>query len=210
MQVVIKKQFFRSTQFNSTINFDLNRVAKGLSAKTYVSFDFFDSYNLSIENQFKTYEPTWDGNSITSLAVFGQDLKDQTENISTNGFLSRFGFYGLINYDTIFAKDHSINTTLLGFYNSQRRNDVIQTDVNSHVGFQMAYDYKKKLFFDFTGTYVNSIKLAKGNRGAFSPTLGVAYNLTEEPFLNNNKFINYLKLKASAWYLKDRSRYYWS
>ena len=197
-----KETVFRSTQFNSTINFDLNRVAKGLSAKTYVSFDFFDSYNLSIENQFKTYEPTWDGNSITSLAVFGQDLKDQTENISTNGFLSRFGFYGLINYDTIFAKDHSINTTLLGFYNSQRRNDVIQTDVNSHVGFQMAYDYKKKLFFDFTGTYVNSIKLAKGNRGAFSPTLGVAYNLTEEPFLNNNKFINYLKLKASGGILK--------
>ena len=194
---------FRSTQFNNTINFDLDRIAKGLSAKTYVSFDFFDSYNLSIENDFKTYEPTWEDDTITSLAVFGQDKKDQTENISTNGFLSRFGFYGLINYDTTLAKDHSLNTTLLGFYNSQRRNDVIQTDVDAHVGFQMAYDFKKKLFFDFTGTYINSIKLAKGNRGAFSPTSGIAYIISEEPFIKNSKVINYLKLKASAGILKS-------
>ncbi|MFP4844969.1 SusC/RagA family TonB-linked outer membrane protein [Winogradskyella sp. PE311] len=194
---------FRSTQFNNTINFDLDRIAKGLSAKTYVSFDFFDSYNLSIENQFKTYEPIWEGDIITGLNVFGEDLKDQRENTTTNGFLSRFGLYGLINYDTTLATDHSLNTTLLGFYNSQRRSDVIQTDVDAHVGFQMAYDYKKKLFFDFTGTYVNSIKLPKGNRGAFSPTAGIAYIISEESFLKNSNFINYLKLKASGGILKS-------
>ena len=194
---------FRSTQFNNTINFDLDKIAKGLSAKTYLSFDYFDSYNLSIENQFRTYEPIWDGDNIIGLNVFGEDLKDQRENTTTNGFLSRFGFYGLINYDTTFAGDHSINTTLLGFYNSQRRNDVIQTDVDAHLGFQMAYDYKKKLFFDFTGTYINSIKLPKGNRGGFSPTAGIAYILSEEPFLKDNEVVNYLKLKASGGLLKS-------
>ncbi len=198
-----RNRVFRSTQFNNTINFDLDRIAKGLSAKTYVSFDFFDSYDLTTENQFKTYEPIWDGDNITGLADFGIDLKDLEQNTTTNGFLSRFGLYGLINYDTSFAKDHSLNTTLLGFYNSQRRNDVIQTDVDAHVGFQMAYDFKKKLFFDFTGTYINSIKLPKGNRGAFSPTSGIAYILSEEPFLKDSKVINYLKLKASGGILKS-------
>ena len=133
-----RNRVFRSTQFNNTINFDLDRIAKGLSAKTYLSFDFFDSYDLTIENQFKTYQPIWDGDRITGLTDFGVDLKDQEQNTTTNGFLSRFGFYGLINYDTTFDKDLSFNTTLLGFYNSQRRNDVIQTDVDAHVGFQMA------------------------------------------------------------------------
>ena len=194
---------FRSTQFNNTINFDLDRITKGLSAKTYVSFDFYDSYNLSINNQFKTYEPTWEGDRITSLGVFGEDIKDQTENVSTNGFISRFGLYGLINYETTFAKNHSLNTTLLGFYNSQRQNDVIQTDVDAHLGFQMTYDYKKKLFFDFTGTYTNSIKLPEGNRGGLSPTSGIAYIISEEPFLKNSKFIDYLKLKASGGIIKS-------
>tara|TARA_R110002094_G_scaffold148571_1_gene137253 strand:+ start:4890 stop:8042 length:3153 start_codon:yes stop_codon:yes gene_type:complete len=209
---------FRSTQFNNTINFDLDRITKGLSAKTYISFDFFDSYNVTIENQFKTYAPGWEGDRITNFGInnedplnpfadnsgiFGIDLKDQTENLSTNGFTSRFGLYGLINYDTTFAKDHSLNTTLLGFYNSQRQNDVIQTDVDAHLGFQMSYDYKKKLFFDFTGTYANSIKLPEGNRGGFSPTSGIAYIISEEPFLKDSKFINYLKLKASGGVMKS-------
>lgn len=194
---------FRSTQFNNTINFDLDRITKGLSAKTYVSFDFFDSYNLSIENQFKTYEPIWEDDTITTLGVFGEDLKDQTENISTNGFTSRFGLYGLINYDTAIAEDHSLNTTLLAFYNSQRQNNVKQTDVDAHLGFQFSYDYKKKLFFDFTGTYATSIKLPEGNRGGFSPTSGVAYVISEEPFLKNSTFINYLKLKATGGIIKS-------
>ena len=209
---------FRSTQFNNTINFDLDRITKGLSAKTYISFDFYDSYNLSIKNQFKTYAPAWEDNRIINFGVdnndplnpvadnsriYGEDVKDQTENVSTNGFLSRVGFYGLINYDKTFAENHSLNTTVLGYYNSQSRNDVIQTDVDAHLGYQMAYDFKKKLFFDFTGIYMNSIKLPKGNRGAFSPTAGIAYILSEEPFLKSNKVINFLKIKTSGGILKS-------
>lgn len=192
----------RTTQFNNSINFDLNRLTKGLSAKTYLSFDFYDSYNLTIENQFKTYEPVWENDRITGLGVFGENLRDQTENVSTNGFLSRFGLYGLVNYDVTFGNSHSINSTLLGYYNSQKTNNVIQTDVDSHVGFQFSYDFKKKLFFDFTGTYTNSIKLAEGNRGGFSPTFGIAYTLSEQPFLKNVNFIDYFKLKASGGIVK--------
>lgn len=209
---------FRSTQFNNTINFDLDKVAKGLSAKTYLSFDFYDSYNLSINNQFKAYAPEWSGNKIANFGVnnddplnpitdnsriFGEDRKDLTETVTTNGFVQRFGFYGLVNYERVFAENHSLNTTLLAYYNSESRNNVIQNDVDAHVGFQVSYDYKKKIFADFSGAYVNSIKLPKGNRGGLSPTLGVAYILSEEPFLKDSKFVNYLKLKASGGVIKS-------
>ncbi len=194
---------FRSTQFNNTINFDLDRITKGLSAKTYLSFDFYDSYNATISNQFKTYAPTWQDGSIIGLDVFGEDLKDQRENLSTNNFISRFGFYGLVNYDTTLAKNHSLSTTFLGFFNSQRQNDATQTDIDSHLGLQTSYDYKKKLFVDFTATYANSIKLPEGNRGALSPTAGIGYVLSEDAFLKNNKFINYLKVKASGGIIKS-------
>ncbi|WP_299057292.1 SusC/RagA family TonB-linked outer membrane protein [uncultured Polaribacter sp.] len=209
---------FRSTQFNNTINFDLGKVAKGLSAKTYLSFDFYDSYDLSIENEFKTYAPEWLGNQINNFGIdntdpanpiadnsriFGEDRKDQTENVSTNGFISRFGFYGLINYEKTIAENHSLNTSLLAFYNSENRNDVIQTDVDSHIGFQMSYAYKRKLFVDFSGAYVTSIKLPEGNRGSLSPTASLGYVLSEEPFLKDNNFINYLKIKVSGGIIKS-------
>ncbi len=200
-----RNRVFRTTQFNNSINFDLSGITEGLSAKTYLSFDFYDSYNLSIENQFKTYEPYWEGDRIASFGpdpdnpnIFGEDLKDQTENVSTNGFVARFGFYGLINYQKKITAKSSINTTFLGFYNSMNTDNVIQTDKDAHLGFQMTYDFDKKIFVDFSGAYVHSIKLPEGKRGAFSPTLGLAYILSEEPFMKDIDFIDYLKLKATA------------
>ncbi|ANW95858.1 hypothetical protein AXE80_05995 [Wenyingzhuangia fucanilytica] len=194
-----QKSVFRSTQFNNSVNFDLDMITEGLSAKTYLSFDFYDAYNISVRNDYAVYEPTWQDDKIIGLTPFGgPDKKDLTENISTNDFVSRLGFYGLVNYKRTFNKKHSFNSTFLGYFNSQKENNTIQSDINSHLGFQLAYDYKKKMFVDFSAAYVNSIKLPDGNRTALSPTLGLAYALSEEQFFKNIDFVDYLKIKASA------------
>ncbi len=193
----------RATQFNNSINFDLSAITEGLSAKTYLSFDFVDSYTTSLANQYRTYAPTWQDNKIVDLQDFGEDIRDLTENVSSNGFVSRLGMYGLINYQKTFGTDHSINSTVLGYFNSEKRAGVIQTDKDAHIGFQLTYDFKKKLYVDFSGAYVHSIKLPEGNRGGLSPTVGLAYVLSEEEFLKNNDFVNYLKLKASGGIIKS-------
>lgn len=194
---------FRATQFNNAINFDLSAITEGLTAKTYLSFDFLDSYTLSLSNQFKSYIPTWENNRITDLQVLGEDLRDLTQNVSSNGFISRLGMYGLVNYQKTFATNHSINSTFLGYYNSQKRAGAVQTDKDAHLGFQITYDFMKKLYVDFSGAYVHSIKLPEGNRGGLSPTVGLAYVLSEESFLKDSNFVNYLKLKASGGIIKS-------
>ncbi|SNR71279.1 TonB-linked outer membrane protein, SusC/RagA family [Lutibacter agarilyticus] len=194
----------RTTQFNNSINFDLDKITEGLSAKTYLSFDFYDSYKLSVENKYSVYQATWEDDKITALEAFGDvDLKDLTENVRTNGFVSRIGFYALVNYEKTIAENHSLNATFLGYYNSTNSNNVLQKDIDSHLGFQLVYDYKKKVFVDFSGTYTSSIKLPEGNRGGFSPTLGLGYILSEESFLKNSNVIDYLKLKASGGIIKS-------
>ncbi len=194
----------RATQFNNAINFDLDMITKGLSAKTYLSFDFYDSYRLSIQNKYRAYEPTWTGDAITGLTPYGDiDQKDLTENVSTNGFVSRLGFYGLVNYENTIGKNHGIKTTVLAYYNSEKRNNVLQSDIDSHLGLQVAYDYKKKMFVDISAAYVNSIKLPEGNRGGLSPTVGVGYILSEESFLKESNFVDYLKVKASGGVIKS-------
>lgn len=196
---------FRVTQFNNAINFDLSKITDGLSAKTYLSFDFYDAYTTSIQNQYRVYAPTWQDGKIVALQDFGEDRRDLSENVGSNGFVSRIGMYALVNYEKSFGKDHSINTTVLGYYNSEKSDGIIQTNRDSHLGFQMTYDFKKKIYVDFSGAYVHSIKLPEGNRGGFSPTVGLGYILSEEPFLKDNGFINYLKLKATGGVLKSDS-----
>lgn len=198
-----QENIFRVTQFNNTINFDLSAITKGLTAKTYLSFDFFDSYREFVQNDYKVYEPEWENDKIVGLTEFGLNERDQIERVSTNNFISRLAFYGLLNYERTFSQNHSINSTLLAYYNTQKSNNVLQTDKDAHIGFQATYDYKKKLFVDFSGAYAYSIKLPEGNRGGFSPTVGLAYILSEEPFLKDNKFINYLKIKATGGIIKS-------
>jgi hypothetical protein len=198
------KSNFRSTQFNNSIDFDLSMITEGLSAKTYLSFDFYDAYDLSIVNKYQRYQPDWMGDSIVSLTSFGDvDRKDITETVSTGGFVSRLGFYALLNYRKSIKENHGINATLVGYINSHKQDSIIQTDKNSHIGLQLSYNFKKKLFVDFSSAYVYSIKLPEGNRGGFSPTLGVAYILSEEDFLKGNAFINFLKVKATAGIIKS-------
>lgn len=197
---------FRVTQFNNAINFDLSRITEGLSAKTYLSFDFFDTYTTSISNQYRTYGVTdWlnRSNDDDPLRDFGEDRRDLSENVASNGFVSRIGMYALVNYQKTIADNHSLNTTVLGYHNSEKRDGTLQTDRDSHLGFQLTYDFKKKLFVDFSGAYAHSIKLPEGNRGGFSPTVGLGYILSEEPFLKDSDFVNYLKLKASGGIIKS-------
>ena len=197
-------QMYRSTQFNNSIDFDLDMITEGLSAKTYLSFDFYDAYRVSVNNKYTVYEPSWDGDKINGLTPYGDvDQKDLTESVSTNDYTTRLGFYGLINYEKDINEDHSIKSTLLGYVNSHKTNNTIQPNNNAHVALQVAYDYKDKLFVDFSSAYVTSNKLPEGNRGGFSPTGGVAYILSQEDFMKNIDFINFLKLKATGGIVKS-------
>jgi TonB-linked SusC/RagA family outer membrane protein len=218
-----QNNIYRVTQFNNTINFDLSAITEGLSAKTYLSFDFFDSYRLSVRNQIQAYvvgysipDPNnadseipvegWENGRIVGLTGLGADRQIQVEAANTNDFVSRLGFYSLLNYQKTFATNHSINSTFLGYYNSQQRNNVLQTNRDSHLGFQVTYDFKKKIFADFSGAYSHSIKLPEGNRGGLSPTFGLSYILSEEAFLKDSKFVNYLKLRATGGIIKSDAR----
>ena len=187
----------RISQVNNQIDFDLSGITEGLSAKTYLSFDFYNQYTASVSNQYATYEPEWDGNTIIGLKKFGEDSKDQVESVETNFFGVRYGFYGLINYEKQIKENHNINVSFIGFANQTEWKDQLQPGKNAHLALNFSYSYKNKLLADFSGAYSNSVKLAEGNRGAFSPTLGLAYILSEESFLDNSSWLNYFKLRGS-------------
>ncbi len=192
-----RKDMTRISQVNNQIDFDLSGITEGLTARTYLSFDFYNQYGLSIDNQFATYEPVWTDNTIVDLNKFGQDQKDQEEGVNTNIFGIRYGFYGLINYEKQINDDHDINVTFLGFANQTEWKDLVQPLKFAHLGLNFSYAFKNKILADFSGAYSNSVKLAEGHRGAFSPTFGLAYVLTEESFMENVSWLNYLKLRGS-------------
>lgn len=191
-------QTLRSTQLANTLDFNLAKITPGLSAKTYISLDYYDYYTVSVKNKFNFYEPTWRNDTIVQLTPLGEnDLKDTKENVTTMAFTMRTGFYGQLNYAKKIGTDHMLNAMLIASTNSSKYKDVKQTDVNSHAAFDVDYNFRSKYFVNFNSTYTYSTKLAAGNRGKWAPTVGLAYIISEEDFLKNNDVINHLKLRGS-------------
>jgi len=190
----------RTMQFNNSIDVDLGMLTKGLSLKTNVSFDFYNSYNQSVSNTYSVYEPTWSAtsDSITGLKQYGKDSRPGNQNVSAPDFTRRIGFFGQIDYNRTFGRVHNVNATLLGFANTVKTLWIDQPDKNTHVGLRLAYNFSNKYYADFSSAYVSSNQLPAGNRGGFSPTLALAWVISKESFLSGSKFIDYLKLKGSA------------
>lgn len=198
-----KRNEYKNVQVGNTIDFDLRNITEGLSAKTYLSLDYYDASTVSINNDFNYYEPVWEGDKIIDLKPLGKpDKKDLTENISTTGYRIRYGFSGQVDYKRTFAEKHSVYATALAFYNAIQNKGVKQIDLMGHFGLRLNYDYMSKYLISLTGIQNYSIKLPEGNRGGFAPTFGLGYVLSNEEFMKDVDWLNFLKLRFSAGTIK--------
>ena len=62
---------------------------------------------------------------------------------------------------------------------------------------RLSWNFQDKYLLDFNARYDGSYAFPKGKRWGFFPGLSVAWNLTQEKFMQDLKFINYLKLRGS-------------
>ncbi|MBL7969502.1 MAG: SusC/RagA family TonB-linked outer membrane protein [Prolixibacteraceae bacterium] len=190
----------RTFSFDNRIDFDLNQFVKGLAFHTNVSFDFYTIYNQSITNSYSVYNPVWSAakDSIVSLTQYGSDVRSGSQNVDGYSFTRRFGLYAMFDYDRTFNGIHHVTGALLGFGNRYKVQGDFQGTKNVNLGLKLAYSLKDKYLVDFSSAYVNSTKLAAGNRGAFSPSLGLAWVISSEKFMSSVSAIDYLKLRLSG------------
>lgn len=192
----------RQFQFDAGINLALDKVLKGLSFRTQFAVDYATGYSTSINNTYATYSATWNNYSgqdlITSLTRYNKDSSTGTQNVSGSTETQTIMFSGQFNYNRTFNKVHNVSAMLLANGYQQTISGEYHRTSNANLGLQAGYNYNNKYYIDFSGAAVHSAKLAKGHRQAFSPTLSVAWRLSEENFLADSPVVDDLKLTASA------------
>ncbi len=188
----------RSLQYTQGVTVDLNKFVKGLNFNTAVSFDFFNSFQQGVNNTYAVYEPVWTQDSISSLTKIGADLRNGTQTASGAYFQRRSNVYAAFDYNRKLDSKQNLSATLLGFFTQLRQEDLLIPQKNAHLGLRITYNYAGKYLADFSGAYVNGYKFSKGHKGGFSPSLGLAWVISDEDFLSGLKGVDYLKLRASA------------
>ena len=190
----------RNFAFNNRINFDLGRLTDGLSFHTNISFDHYIRFDQTVANSYSVYEAEWDPieDRIIDLTQHGLDARSGTQVVGNTFFIRRFGFYGQLKYEKEFNDVHQINGSLLGFGSNYKQQGDFQGVKQAHLGFQTSYVYDRRYVVDFSSAYVNSVKLAEGNRGGFSPSLGLGWVISSEDFMSSSSKVDFLKLRLSA------------
>lgn len=192
----------RVVQINTGLDFDLGGIAEGLTAKTFLSFDFINSFVRQQTNAYAVYQPIASvdstGASMVTFNQIGIDDKQNTQNIPNGdiGFERRLGLYGVLDYDRKFG-NNALKLTGLVYADQFEEIGVIQPSRNLHYGLRGNYTIDNKYIVEATGVYAGSSFLTGSNRFAFSPSIGLGWVMSEESFLQDKSWIDYFKLTGS-------------
>lgn len=194
-------QINTSVQFNNGIDVDLKSITKGLSFKTFIGFDFYNQFQETQSNTYAVYQPVWslgpNNEDLLSLNKIGVDKFSGTQGVANSILMRNISVFGLLDYSRVFGIKHALEASLVAFADNYTHTDTLQSAKHSNLGMRINYAYNNKYVLDFSSALVSSTKLYPGNRVGLSPSLAAAWIISEEDFLKNNSFVNYLKLKFS-------------
>lgn len=193
-----KNSLARVLQFNTGLDFDLNFIAEGLTARTFLTFDLYNYYETQLLNTYAVYEPRLvsgtNGDSLTYIKT-GLDIRQGNESLINPFSYRRIGIYGTLNYHKIINNTHEINATGVAYRDQIQVAGEIHQGKNLHFGLQANYSYRNRYLAQVSTVVAGSPRFSEENRYAFSPALSLGWILTEEDFMDSG-FFDFLKVRA--------------
>ena len=190
-----------------TLNQRLDAWTEGLSLTGRVGYD---TYSNIVEDHSKSYVYgmptgiTWTSGVPTASSMFtsGEDTEMGTGS-STQIWTRRFHFDVGVNYDRLFADKHYVYSQFKWDYEYSDYSTGASAGVNTTVyrqnfSWYTKYVYDNKYIADLALVYSGSSRLAPDTKWSFSPTLSLGWVLSNENFLKDVKWVNFLKMRASA------------
>jgi len=182
---------------------DLSSITEGLSAQTQIGYD---TWSNVYEDHSKTYRYSYyevanngdviaDGNASMS-AIQGSDSNMGTGS-GNNSWIRRCIWNASINYDRTFAEKHKVYGQLKYDYEYNDKTGTNTTVYRHNVSLFAHYGFDSRYLLDVALVESGSSRLAPGSKWAFSPNVSAAWNISNEAFMKDVKWVDFLKLRAS-------------
>lgn len=191
----------RQLQFDAGVNFNLDKVLRGLSFKTHAAIDYATSYSSSIQNDYSTYEPVWTNmngkDEIIGLNKYGTDKRSGTKIVSGSKTVQTVFFSGQFDYNRQFGL-HALNATLLAHGYQVTTTGEYHRTSNANLGLNVDYNYDRRYYANLAMAAIHSAKLAEGHREAVSPVGTIAWRISREKWMKpTESWLDDLKINAS-------------
>lgn len=183
---------------NFILNYKLDALTKGLSAKAMVSFDYETEYTRGFASNFATYEliDRTQPDLESSYTKYNEDSELTYLGNRQTTKMKLYMEYAL-NYARTFEDVHDVSALLLYNQNDYRWQADLSKRYQGIVG-RITYNYDRRYFIELNGGYNGSENFAKGRRFGFFPSASLGWMMSNEKFMDNTKkWLDVLKLRAS-------------
>ena len=182
---------------------DLSAITEGLSAQGQLGYDTWSNVyeNHSKTYRYSNYQVTNNGDVIadgnaTLASVEGSDSNMGTAS-GNDAWIRRCIFNGSLNYNRTFAEKHDVYGQLKYDYEFSDKTGTNTTVYRHNISLFAHYGYDRRYLLDVALVESDSSRLAPGSKWAFSPNVSAAWNISNEAFMNDVTWVDFLKLRAS-------------
>lgn len=190
----------RQFQFDAGVIYDMNKFLRGLSFKTQFAIDYAAKYDLSYDNKYAVFIPTWSNynakDAIVGLTQQGDEIVTGRMNMSNTAYRQTISWNGHFDYDHTFAGKHHVTGMFLANMFTTTASSIYHRYANANLGLQGGYDYMGRYFAEVSLAGVHSARLPEGNREAISHSFTLGWNIAKEKFMKGSG-IDDLMLSAS-------------
>lgn len=179
---------------------DLSSLTKGLGASVRIGYDNLASY---WENHTKGYKygmasvASWEnGLPIAGEEITGGKDTEMSGDSKLDWQYRAFNFQMNVDWQRQFGV-HSLYSMLLYTYKYDNAKGINNTFYHQNAGWYTHYGFKNRYFADFTLMASASNLLAPDHRWNVSPTVGLAWLISNEKFMQSQNVVDFLKLRAS-------------
>ena len=202
-EAAIYKDVTSTLESSLSLNYKLDFITKGLSAKGQVSFDTQGETGRSWSNS--TGEYVYDQASDT-YQMFGENRPLSYAGVAKNNNWYKSYFEAGLNYNRSFG-ENSITALFLANRNELVRNAEVPFADQGLVG-RVTYDFNKRYFGEFNVGYNGSENFPNGSKYGLFPAFALGWMVSNEKFIANTQLSNIittLKLRASlGWVGNDQ------
>ena len=182
---------------------DLSAITEGLSAQGQLGYDTWSNVyeNHSKTYRYSNYQVTNNGDVIadgnaTLASVEGSDSNMGTAS-GNDAWIRRCIFNGSLNYNRTFAEKHDVYGQLKYDYEFSDKTGTNTTVYRHNISLFAHYGNDRRYLLDVALVESGSSRLAPGSKWAFSPNVSAAWNISNEAFMNDVTWVDFLKLRAS-------------
>lgn len=187
----------RMAQINVGLNVDFGFLTKGMYFKSYFGSDNYNVYTTAQKNKYAVYEPAFLEDGTIAITKVGANDFVGSQAISGVAFYRRLGWTNVLGYDRVFADKHDLSVALTSVMHNYKESNSAYANRSANFGVRANYMFDRKYVVEYSGALIGTSRFAKGHRWGYAQSAGAGWIISENSFMQDAHWMDYLKLKAS-------------